>query len=86
MEKAIKSQPGIRKFIGQVVSAAGQKTISVRVDAMKLHSKYNKSYKVSRKYSVHDEKGVAKVGDKVEFVECRPISKTKKWRLAQVLK
>ena len=86
MEKTIKSLPGIRKFTGQVVSAAGQKTISVRVDAMKLHSKYNKSYKVSRKYPVHDAKGIAKVGDKVEFVEWRPISKTKRWRLSQVLK
>lgn len=74
-----------RKFEGQVVSVAMTKTIVVRVDTMKLHSKYNKSYKVSNRYPVHDEKGEAKLGDKVVFVESRPISKTKKWRLLEVL-
>ncbi len=73
-----------RKFEGQVVSVAMAKTIVVRVDTMKLHPKYNKSYKVSNKYAVHDEKGEAKLGDKVIFVESRPISKTKKWRLIEV--
>jgi small subunit ribosomal protein S17 len=58
-----------RKFEGQVVSAAMKKTVVVRVDTMKLHAKYNKSYKVSNKYAVHDEKSEAKVGDKVVF--CR---------------
>ncbi len=75
-----------RKFEGQVVSVAMKKTIVVRVDTMKLHSKYNKSYKVSNRYSVHDENSEAKLGDKVVFVESRPISKTKKWRLVEVLK
>lgn len=73
-----------RKFEGQVVSVAMTKTIVVRVDSQKLNSKYGKSYKVSRKYAVHDEKGEAKLGDKVVFVESRPISKTKKWRLIEV--
>lgn len=75
-----------RKFEGEVVSALMNKTVIVRVDNMVLHSKYNKNYKVSQKYAVHDEKSVAKKGDKVQFVECRPISKTKKWRLIQVIK
>jgi small subunit ribosomal protein S17 len=73
-----------RKFEGQVVSAAMKKTVTVRVDRMKLHPKYNKNYKVSRKYAVHDEKSEAKLGDKVVFVECRPLSKTKKWRIVEV--
>ena len=73
-----------RKFEGQVVSAAMTKTIVVRVDTMKLNSKYNKNYKVSSKYHVHDERGEAKVGDKVVFVETRPLSKTKRWRLVEV--
>ncbi|MFA5062365.1 MAG: 30S ribosomal protein S17 [Patescibacteria group bacterium] len=81
-----KKQINPRKFEGQVVSAAMKKTIAVRVDAMKLHEKYNKSYKVSRKYLVHDEKSEAKLGDIVSFVECRPLSKTKRWRLVEVLK
>ena len=75
-----------RTFIGEVVSVAMTKTIVVRVDTLKMNSKYGKSYKVSSKYSVHDEKGEAKMGDKVVFVESRPISKTKKWRLVEILK
>lgn len=73
-----------RKFEGQVVSVKMNKTVLVRVDTMKLHPKYNKSYKVSKKYPVHDEKGEAKLGDKAVFVETRPISKTKRWRLVEV--
>ncbi len=76
----------VRKFEGEVVSTTMQKTVIVRVDSMILHTKYNKSYKSSRRYAAHDEKGLAKKGDRVEIVECRPISKTKKWRLVQVLK
>lgn len=75
-----------RKFEGQVVSTSMNKTVIVRVDTMAMHSKYNKSYKVTNKYPVHDEKGAAKVGDVVQFEECRPISKTKKWRLVTVKK
>jgi small subunit ribosomal protein S17 len=74
-----------RSFEGMVVSTKMNKTVIVRVDSMSLHAKYNKNYKTSRKYPVHDEKGEAKAGDKVTFVECRPISKTKKWRLVEVL-
>lgn len=75
-----------RRFIGTVVSTAMSKTIVARVDTMKLHSKYKKFYKVSNKYHIHDEKNEAKVGDKVKFVECRPLSKTKRWRLVEVVK
>ena len=62
------------------------KTIVAKVDTMKLHSKYKKFYKVSRKYHIHDAKGEAKVGDKIKFVECRPLSKTKRWRLTEITK
>lgn len=81
-----KTEVSKREFEGQVVSAVMKKTVIVRVDRMKLNQKYNKSYKVSKKYAVHDEKGEAKLGDKVVFAECRPLSKTKKWRLVQVVK
>jgi small subunit ribosomal protein S17 len=70
-----------RQFSGKVVSTGMQKTITVQVDLMKMHPIYQKSYRVSKKYHVHDEKGAAHVGDVVTFVECRPISKTKRWRL-----
>ena len=74
-----------RLFIGKVVSAAMNKTIVVDVESRKMHPKYKKSYRVNKKYHVHDEKMTAKAGDRVQFAECRPISKTKRWRLVKIL-
>lgn len=68
-------------FQGVVVSDKMKKTIVVRVDRMKIHAKYLKQYQQSRKFKVHDEKGEYKVGDVVRFVETRPLSKDKKWRV-----
>ena len=70
-----------RKFKGTVVSDKMQKTIVVLVESFKMHPKLKKRYRVSRKYKVHDEKGQYKVGNIVDFVECRPLSKDKKWRV-----
>ena len=70
-----------RKFKGEVVSAKMAKTIVVRVDHFKMHPRYHKRYRVSKKYKVHDERGTYKAGDVVEFIECRPLSKDKKWRV-----
>jgi len=75
-----------REFVGEVKSTAMNKTITVQVNSIKKHSKYPKSFTVSRKYHVHDEKEAAKVGDTVRFVECRPLSATKRWRLVEILK
>ncbi|HRY36783.1 MAG TPA: 30S ribosomal protein S17 [Candidatus Magasanikbacteria bacterium] len=86
MEKKQTKSKSMRSFIGQVVSAAMEKTAVVKVDALKMHPKYKKSYRVSEKFHIHDEKKIAKVGDTVKFVECRPLSKTKRWRLAAVIK
>lgn len=69
-----------RKFEGTVVSDKMQKTIVVLVERTKIHPLYSKRYKLSKKYKVHDPKGQYKVGDKVNFVECRPLSKDKRWR------
>jgi small subunit ribosomal protein S17 len=68
-------------FQGVVVSDKMKKTIVVRVDRMKIHPKYLKQYKQSRKFKVHDEKGEYKVGDVVRFIETRPLSKDKRWRV-----
>ncbi|MCG2695452.1 30S ribosomal protein S17 [Candidatus Parcubacteria bacterium] len=57
------------------------KTIVVKVDNVKIHPKYKKRYTVSRKYKVHDEKNKFSVDEKVEFIECRPLSKDKRWRV-----
>ncbi len=70
-----------RKFKGQVVSDKMDKTVVVRVDHFKLHPRYQKRYRVSQKYKAHDPKNQYKLGDMVEIVECRPLSKDKKWRV-----
>lgn len=75
-----------RRLEGVVVSASAEKTIAVKVDTYKMHPKYKKQYVTSKKYQVHDEKGTAKLGDIVLFEECRPMSKTKRWRFIQVVK
>lgn len=66
---------------GVVVKAAMQKTVVVKVTRFEKHPKYQKYMTSSKKYKVHDENGVAKVGDKVEIVETRPISKDKHFTL-----
>lgn len=77
-----KSVKNFRTLEGVVVSSAGQKTIVVRVDRATVHPKYGKRYVVSRRYQVHDEANKFKPGDKVSFVECRPLSRHKRWRVA----
>lgn len=70
-----------RKFNGVVVGDKMDKTRVVKVESVKIYPKYEKRYKTHRKYKVHDEKNQYKVGDKVQFVECRPLSKDKRWRM-----
>jgi small subunit ribosomal protein S17 len=75
-----------RQFEGEVVSVREDKTIHVLVKTIKMHQKYKKQYTTSKKYAVHDEKNDAKLGDLVVFQECRPLSKTKRWRLVKIVK
>jgi small subunit ribosomal protein S17 len=70
---------------GVVVSSAMDKTIVVKVDTLKMHPRYKKVIRRSQKFHAHDEQNVAKVGDLVRIVETRPLSKTKNWRLAEVV-
>jgi len=70
-----------KTLTGTVVSDKMDKTIVVKVDRVKLHPVYRKRMKVSKKYKVHDPDSKYKVGDKVQFVECRPISKDKRWKI-----
>ena len=70
---------------GVVVSDAMEKTIVVRVDVVKAHPRYKKVVRRSVKFHAHDESSQAKVGDVVRIVETRPLSKTKRWRLAEVV-
>ena len=70
---------------GVVVSDAMDKTIVVKVDTVKAHPRYKKVVRRSTKFHAHDEQNAAKLGDLVRIVETRPLSKTKNWRLAEVL-
>jgi small subunit ribosomal protein S17 len=70
---------------GVVVSDAMDKTIVVKVDAVRSHPKYKKVIRRSIKFHAHDEENAAHVGDIVRIVETRPLSKTKHWRLAEVI-
>lgn len=76
-----KGKKNKRRFRGVVVSDKMNKTIVVKVDRVKVHPKYLKRFKISKRYKVHDEKNEYKVGDQVVFEECRPMSKDKKWRV-----
>lgn len=70
---------------GQVSSDKADKTIVVTVHRRVKHAKYGKIINRSSKYHAHDESNEAKIGDLVEICECRPISKTKVWRLVKVI-
>ncbi|MFZ2188545.1 MAG: 30S ribosomal protein S17 [Candidatus Moraniibacteriota bacterium] len=64
---------------GVVVSDKMQKTIVVAVDTLKTHPKYKKKYRSTKKYKAHDEENKFKIGDTVEIVPCKPISKDKNY-------
>jgi len=70
---------------GVVVSNAMDKTIVVKVDTIKAHPRYKKVVRRSIKFHAHDEQNSANVGDVVRIVETRPLSKTKHWKLAEVV-
>ena len=74
-----------KEFVGKVVSDKNNKTITVLVETYKKHPKYGKRVKYSKKYSAHDETNKAKMGDKVRIVETRPLSKTKRFYLAEIV-
>jgi small subunit ribosomal protein S17 len=79
-------QRGNRKDrVGQVLSSKMAKTIIVRVERRFPHPKYKKVVTEYKKFYAHDEKGEAKPGDRVRIEETRPISKTKRWRLVEVV-
>ena len=74
-----------RTLTGVVTSTKNAKTIAVLVSTYKKHPLYNKRFKYSKTYQAHDENQVAKVGDKVEIMETRPLSASKLRRLVKVI-
>ena len=74
-----------KELVGRVVSDKNNKTITVLVETYKKHPKYGKRVKYSKKYTAHDETNKAKMGDVVRIVATKPISKTKRFYLAEVV-
>lgn len=75
-----------KERVGIVTSTAMQKTITVSVERVREHRIYKKALKVSKKYKAHDETEQCNVGDLVRIQETRPLSKTKRWRLVEIVK
>lgn len=73
------------EFEGVVISDKMEKTITVEVYRLVPHSKYGKYVRKSEVFKAHDEKSEANVGDKVRIFETRPLSKTKRWMLAEII-
>ncbi len=74
-----------RVLTGTVVSDKTEKTITVMVESYKKHRLYGKRVKQSKKFAVHDEMNQAKLGDLVKITETRPLSKTKRFRLLEII-
>ena len=74
-----------RVLRGKVVSDKMEKTIVVEISTKKSHPLYGKKVKFSRKFKAHDENNEAKIGDIVEIMETRPLSKDKRWRLVEIV-
>ena len=74
-----------KERIGEVISNKMAKTITVRVERRFIHPRFRKVVTGYKKFYAHDEKSEAKVGDRVRIEETRPLSKTKRWRLVEVV-
>ena len=72
-------------YVGKVVSAKCDKTITVMVETYRKHPLYGKRVKYSKKFRAHDEQNTAKTGDIVEIMETRPLSATKRYRLVKIV-
>jgi small subunit ribosomal protein S17 len=75
----------VKERVGIVVSNKMQKTIVVSIENRSAHPKYGKVVVRTKKYKVHDEENQCKEGDRVRILETRPLSRTKRWTLAEIL-
>lgn len=76
----------MRKLKGIILSDSISRTVTVRVDRLRMHQKYQKYERVSKKFKAHDEKGECQKGDEVMIAETRPISREKHWKVVELLK
>ena len=72
--------------VGRVVSNKMDKTIVVAVESLKKHRIYKRTYRQTKRFHVHDEQNTCQIGDVVRIEESRPLSKTKHWRLVEIIK
>ena len=79
-EKSVK-----KKQIGKVVSDKMQKTVVVEVERLKKHKRYERIMRIRKNFKAHDEKEICNIGDKVRIEETRPLSKTKRWRIIEII-
>ena len=79
-------KPNKQEKIGEVVSDKMSKTIVVQTSRRVAHPLYKRIVNKHKKFYAHDEKGEAKIGDVVRIVECRPMSRLKRWELGEVLR
>ncbi len=84
-EQTVQAKGTNRSFVGIVTSDKMDKTIVVSITTKKLHRLYKKYVTSVKKYKAHDELNDAHIGDKVKIVECRPLSREKCWRLAEII-
>ena len=84
-EQAVQKKKSKRSFVGIVTSDKMDKTIVVSVSTKKLHRLYKKYVTRVKKCKAHDEENTAHIGDRVRIVECRPLSREKCWRLAEII-
>ncbi|KAA0258464.1 30S ribosomal protein S17 [Deferribacter autotrophicus] len=70
---------------GVVVSDRMDKSVVVKVETLKLHPKYHKFIRRSKKFMAHDENNECRIGDIVEIIETRPLSKRKRWRVSKII-
>jgi small subunit ribosomal protein S17 len=75
-----------KERVGLVTSSAMDKTITVAVERVVQHALYKKNIKRTKKFKAHDEKNACQIGDVVRIEETRPLSKTKRWRLVEIVK
>ncbi len=85
MAEITKPRTGRKRWIGTVVNDKSDKTIKVQIEQIFMHPLYKKQVRRKKNILVHDEKNEAKIGDKVEVTESRPLSKLKKWRLVRII-
>src|SRR5690348_9023162 len=85
-ERVPAAKPRHQQKVGVVVSNKADKTIVVAVESLKKHRIYKRTYKQTKRFHAHDEHNTCQVGDLVRIEESRPLSKTKRWRLVEILK